>query len=353
MAKRLNDPSAEFAETGRVTATMEIRYGLSDNHAQNIQQETPLTMTALIELRNVTKDYGSFRALSKIELTIHPGITGLLGPNGAGKSTLIKVLLGLVRITVGDGHVLGFPIRTSADQIRPHIGYMPEDDCYVHGLSGIESVQVVAQLSRFPATEALRRGHEILDFCGMGQERYRPVETYSTGMRQKLRFAMAIVHDPKLLILDEPTSGLDPEEREAMLNRIRILARQFGKSVILCTHILPDVQVVCDNVVILAGGSVRVSDSLDELCRMPNPSMTVTLSGNRDAYRDRLTAKGVQSEVMSLRQLRVFGEAAELNEPLWSAATESGCIVRGLSPSKNSLEQIFLTAVREVHSAHS
>lgn len=310
-------------------------------------------MNALIELRNVTKDYGSFRALSKVDLTIHPGITGLLGPNGAGKSTLIKVLLGLVRITVGDGHVLGFPIRTAADQIRTHIGYMPEDDCYVHGLSGIESVQVIAQLSRFPATEALRRGHEILDFCGMGQERYRPVETYSTGMRQKLRFAMAIVHDPKLLILDEPTSGLDPEEREAMLNRIRILARQFGKSVILCTHILPDVQVVCDNVVILADGSVRLSDSLDELCRMPNPSMTVTLSGNRDAYRDRLTAKGVQSEVLSLRQLRVFGEGAVLNEPLWSAATESGCIVRGLSPSKNSLEQIFLAAVREVHSANS
>ncbi|HRA90181.1 MAG TPA: ABC transporter ATP-binding protein [Planctomycetaceae bacterium] len=310
-------------------------------------------MTALVELKNVTKDYGRFRALSNIDLMIHPGITGLLGPNGAGKSTLIKVLLGLVRITAGEGHVLGFSIITEADQIRTQIGYMPEDDCYIHGLSGIETMQVMAQLSRFPSTEALRRGHEILDFCGIGQERYRSVETYSTGMRQKLRFAMAIVHDPKLLILDEPTSGLDPEEREAMLNRIRILARQFGKSVILCTHILPDVQVVCDNVVILAGGTVRVSDSLDELCRVPNPSMTVTLSGERDAYRDRLTARGVRSEVMSLRQVRVFGDAELLKEPLWSAATESGCIVRGISPSKNSLEQIFLAAVKELYRADS
>ncbi|HQX51684.1 MAG TPA: ABC transporter ATP-binding protein [Planctomycetaceae bacterium] len=310
-------------------------------------------MTALVELKNVTKDYGRFRALSNIDLMIHPGITGLLGPNGAGKSTLIKVLLGLVRITAGEGHVLGFSIITEADQIRTQIGYMPEDDCYIHGLSGIETMQVMAQLSRFPSTEALRRGHEILDFCGIGQERYRSVETYSTGMRQKLRFAMAIVHDPKLLILDEPTSGLDPEEREAMLNRIRILARQFGKSVILCTHILPDVQVVCDNVVILAGGRVRVSDSLDELCRVSNPSMTVTLSGERDAYRDRLAARGVKSEVMSLRQVRVFGDAELLNEPLWSAATESGCIVRGISPSKNSLEQIFLAAVKEVYRADS
>jgi ABC-2 type transport system ATP-binding protein len=252
-------------------------------------------MTALVELKSITKDYGDYRALSNVDLTIRPGITGLLGPNGAGKSTLIKILLGLVRISEGDGHVLGFPIRTSADQIRTHVGYMPEDDCYVHGLSGIESMQVVAQLSRFSATEALRRGHEILDFCGMGQERYRLVETYSTGMRQKLRFAMAIVHDPKLLILDEPTSGLDPEEREAMLNRIRILTRQFQKSVILCTHILPDVQVVCDNVVILAGGAVRISDSLDELCRVPNPSLTVTLSGERDAYRESLMKKGVRA----------------------------------------------------------
>lgn len=310
-------------------------------------------MPALVELKRITKDYGDFRALSDVDLTIYPGVTGLLGPNGAGKSTLIKVLLGLVRISAGSGHVLGFPLITASDQIRTRIGYMPEDDCYVHGLSGIESMQVVAELSRFPATEALRRGHEILDFCGMGQERYRPVETYSTGMRQKLRFAMAIVHDPKLLILDEPTSGLDPEEREAMLNRIRILARQFQKSVILCTHILPDVQVVCDNVVILAGGSVRVSDSLEELCRMPNPSLTVTLSGDCDAYREALTQKGIASEAVSLRQLRVFGEAEALHAHIWTAARESGCLVRGLTPSKNSLEQIFLSAVGGENHANS
>lgn len=310
-------------------------------------------MTALIELKNATKDYGSFRALTNVNLTVNPGITGLLGPNGAGKSTLIKVLLGLVRITSGEGHVLGFSISTQADLIRMQIGYMPEDDCYVHGLSGIESMQMVAQLSRMPSTEALRRGHEILDFCGMGQERYRPVETYSTGMRQKLRFAMAIVHDPKLLILDEPTSGLDPEEREAMLNRIRILASQFGKSVILCTHILPDVQVVCDNVVILAGGTVRVSESLEVLCRMPNPSMIVTMSGDQDTYRERLMTKGFRSEALSLRQVRIFGDSEVLNEPIWSTADETGCVIRGLSPSKNSLEQIFLSAVREVQSANS
>ena len=310
-------------------------------------------MSALIELNNLTKDYGRFRALDHINLTVQPGITGLLGPNGAGKSTLIKVLLGLVRINQGSGHVLGFPLGTAIDQIRTQIGYMPEDDCSIHGLSGIESIQVAARLSRIPATEALRRGHEILDFCGAGQERYRQVQTYSTGMRQKLRFAMAIVHDPKLLILDEPTSGLDPDEREAMLNRIRILARDFHKSVILCTHILPDVQTVCQHVVILAAGAVRVCDSLESLCRMPNPSITVSVTGDAQRLRTLLHSRGVLAEAASPFQLRVPGDAGQLNAVLWSAAAETNCVIRGLTPSRNSLEQIFLEAVREVHRADS
>jgi len=310
-------------------------------------------MSALIELTSLTKDYGNFRALDDVNLTVQPGITGLLGPNGAGKSTLIKVLLGLVGINQGSGHVLGFPLGTSIAQIRTQIGYMPEDDCYIHGLSGIDSIQVAARLSRIPATEALRRGHEILDFCGAGQERYRLVETYSTGMRQKLRFAMAIVHDPKLLILDEPTSGLDPEEREAMLNRIRVLARDFHKSVILCTHILPDVQTVCQYVVILAAGSVRVSDSLETLCRVRDPSVTVSVTGDAQRLQTLLQSRGVRAEAAAPFQLRVPGEAGQLNAVLWSAAEETNCVIRGLTPSRNSLEQIFLDAVREVHRADS
>jgi len=318
-----------------------------------IQPGGTANMSALIELNNLTKDYGDFRALSDVNLTINEGITGLLGPNGAGKSTLIKVLLGLVRTNSGTGHILGFPLGQSAAQLRTLIGYMPEDDCYIHGLTGIESIQVAARLSCMPNTEALRRGHEILDFCGTGQERYRPVETYSTGMRQKLRFAMAIVHDPKLLILDEPTSGLDPEEREAMLNRIRILAREFHKSVILCTHILPDVQTVCDRVIILAAGSVRVSDTLESLCRMPDPSVTVSVTGDYRALNQSLLSQNLRSFVVLPHQLQVAGGADQVSSVLWSAAAASDCVIRSLTPSKNSLEQIFLDAVREVHRADS
>ena len=310
-------------------------------------------MAALIELNQLTKDYGGFRALHDVTLTIDDGITGLLGPNGAGKSTLIKVLLGLVQVTSGTGHVLSIPLGHRAAEVRSQIGYMPEDDCYMHGLSGIESMQVAAQLSRMPSTEALRRSHEILDFCGMGQERYRNVETFSTGMRQKLRFAMSIVHDPRLLILDEPTSGLDPQERDAMLNRIRILNRQFNKSIILCTHILPDVQMVCDAVTILAAGRVRLSDDLESLCSVREPSVTLQVTGDADAMAASLTSAGVKVESVSGRVMRVYGDAGELNVQLWQAAGSTGVVIRSIQPSRNSLEQIFLEAVREVQLAHS
>ena len=311
-------------------------------------------MPPLIELRNLTKDYGRFRALSNVDLTIGEGITGLLGPNGAGKSTLIKVLLGLVRTTSGEGHVLGLSIRKQAAAIRSRVGFMPEDDCYMHGLSGIESVQVAARLSCLPKTEGLRRGHEILDFCGMGQERYRNVETYSTGMRQKLRFAMSIVHDPELLILDEPTSGLDPEERESMLNRISILAKKFGKSVILCTHILPDVRVVCDNVTILAAGRVRLSAPLEGLLRSPNPSVTLQLTDDDSGeLAAALKSRGLRVQVQQNSHLQVTGEASDVGTAIWSAAAECNVTIQNMTPSQSSLEEIFLKAVREERHADS
>ncbi len=310
-------------------------------------------MTSLIELRNLTKDYGTFRALAGVSLDIDSGVTGLLGPNGAGKSTLIKVLLGLVKVTSGEGRVLGHNVATQSAAIRAKVGYMPEDDCYMHGLSGIESVQVAARLSCLPRTEALRRGHEIMDFCGIEQERYRKVETYSTGMRQKLRFAMSIVHDPELLILDEPTSGLDPEEREAMLNRISILSHKFGKSVILCTHILPDVKVVCDAVTILAAGRVRLSAPLKELLKSPNPAVNVELTGDGQKLLAALQSCGLSAELRRDGILQISGEAADVTKQLWKSVDGCDVAVQNMSPSQSSLEEVFLKSVRDNHDADS
>lgn len=255
-------------------------------------------MDSLISLQQIVKDYRSMRALNGVDLEIKPGVTGLLGPNGAGKSTLIKVLLGLVKVTGGTGMVLGHPLGVGGRKIRSKVGYVPEDDCYIPGMSGVEVVQFSACLAGLPYVEALRRAHEILDFCGMKQERYRTIENYSTGMRQKVKFAAAIVHDPEFLILDEPTSGLDPEEREALLNRIRYLATELErpKSVLISTHILPDVQTVCDHVVILSRGEIRRSQSLASLSEPTEPTVTVKVLGETDHFTRLLSRGGFSSQ---------------------------------------------------------
>ncbi len=310
-------------------------------------------MDALIELEGISKDYGSLRALDDVSLRIEGGITGLLGPNGAGKSTLIKVLLGLLRATRGHGRLLNYELGRQNRAIRAKVGYMPEDDCFLCGLSGVESVQLLAQLSCLPRTEALRRAHEILDFCGIQQERYRLVETYSTGMRQKLRFAQAIVHDPPILILDEPTSGLDPHQRDAMLSRLTLLAHEQGKTILLCTHILPDVQAVSDAVIILAGGRVRVADRLEVLNHPTTPSVEVKLHGDTHRFAETLREAGMTVKPAGQSMLISGPPAKLLTEKIWRSAQQAGVGIRSLVPSRTSLEEIFLSAVREAPDGHS
>lgn len=310
-------------------------------------------MDALIALDQITKDYGTLRALDGVSLSLAPGVIGLLGPNGAGKSTLLKVLMGLVRVTRGSGGVLGWRLGKDVRQIRARVGYMPEDDCYLAGLAGVEVVRFLARLSGLPSIEALRRAHEMLDFCGIEEERYRNVETYSTGMRQKLKFAEAIVHDPPLLILDEPTSGLDPEEREAMLGRVRILAARMGKSVLISTHILPDVQAICDTVVILAKGRVRVVDRLETLCRPVSPVWHVRVLGQAGPLADRMRRERLEVREESSDALAVSAADGAMVQRVWQWAREAGVGIRALVPAQNSLEQIFLDAVREGSHADS
>lgn len=292
-------------------------------------------------------------ALDGVNLEIRPGVTGLLGPNGAGKSTLIKLLLGLVRLTSGTGQVLGCDIAKEGRQIRDMVGYMPEDDCYIPGMSGVEVVQFAASLSGIPTVEALRRAHEILDFCGMKQERYRTIDTFSTGMRQKVKFAAAIVHDPEFLILDEPTSGLDPEEREALLTRIRLLWSQSGKSVLISTHILPDVQAICDDVVILSNGQVRLSERLETLNQTASPSFSIQVLGNRESFIDGMKRAGLSPSVAPDGKLLVEGSAPDLSEQIWQSARDTNTVIQALIPARNSLEEIFMATVREAAHANS
>ena len=304
-------------------------------------------MQPLIRLENISKDYSRVRALDCVTLDVPAGITGLLGPNGAGKTTLIKVLLGLVQTTDGTGHVLGYSLGKAAREIRRRVGYMPEDDCYIPGLSGVQMLQFMVRLSGQRAIEGLRRSHEILDYCGIAQERYRDVATYSNGMRQKLKFAQAIAHDPPLLILDEPTAGLDPVERQAMLNRIRWLAAEAGKTVLISTHILPDVQAICDNVVIMVRGQVRLADRLEALSRPSAPALQVRVVGPEESFIARIQEEGFEVQPGENGTLTIVGldEASAPRVWEWAAQRETG--IRSLTPAKNSLEEVFLSAIKE------
>ena len=307
----------------------------------------------LISLTNIVKNYKTMRALDGIDLEIKPGVTGLLGPNGAGKSTLIKLLLGLVRITSGTGKILGHDLGSHGRQVRNLVGYMPEDDCYIPGMAGVEVVQFAACLSGLPTVEALRRAHEILDFCGMKQERYRAIDTYSTGMRQKIKFAAAIVHDPEYLILDEPTSGLDPEEREALLARVRMLWTQCGKSVLISTHILPDVQAICDEVVILSQGKIRLNESLAKLSQTNSPSFSLRILGNEEQFIRMMQDRGFLPHPSHVDDLVFESNDPQLAEIIWHAARESDTKIHSMIPARNSLEEIFMATVKEATHANS
>lgn len=300
----------------------------------------------ILEIESVCKRYSNVQVLHDVSLTLPAGVVGLLGPNGSGKSTLIKSILGLVAIDRGRGKILDLDWPSQVRALRDQVGYLPEDDCYIQGLQGIESIQLMARLSGLRKREALRRSHEVADYCDLGQERYRKVETYSTGMRQKLKFAQALVHDPRWVILDEPTTGLDPVQREQFLDRINTLAREKGKSILLSTHILHDVVQTCDRVVILVGGRIRLDDTLEQLQRPSKEGLHVSVVAGASRLADNLATRGIETQVVTDGELLVAGSSEALGRQIWLASVESEVVVQRLDRAKNSLEQAFLDAVK-------
>src|SRR5947208_12407652 len=220
---------------------------------------------SLIELHNVDRWYGTQQASRDVSLHLEPGRIGLLGPNGAGKSTLLKILMGLLPPSAGGGSILGRDLVQAGAELRRAIGYMPETDSLIPGLRGAEYVALAGELYGMPRRQALRRAHEILTSLELEEARYRRLEEYSTGMKQRLKLAQALVHDPPVLLLDEPTSGLDPAGRDAMLQLLLTLGREHGKSFILSTHLLGDVERVCETVLILHEGRVLRQGGVKEL----------------------------------------------------------------------------------------
>lgn len=234
----------------------------------------------ILELQGVDKRYGELRALNNIDLSVEAGRIGLLGPNGAGKSTLLKTLLGLVKQDHGTVRVFGRDVSREPFEVRSRIGYMPEGDSVLPELTALHFTTLAAELCGLPRAEAIARSHQVLHYCGLGEARYRRLGSFSTGMRQRARLAQALVGDPKLLLLDEPTSGLDPRGREDMLALILDIPHRTGASVLLSTHILPDVEKTCDQVIVLAAGEVLYAGELEPLVRPDRNVFEVRAKGS-------------------------------------------------------------------------
>jgi ABC-2 type transport system ATP-binding protein len=266
----------------------------------------------IIETDRLNKVYGTQRALIDVTVQVPCGTIGLLGPNGAGKSTFIKCLLNLETPSSGVARVLGRDIRASNRESRERVGYSPEQDCHISGMAGCEYVTYCGQLSGMPMRAARQRTHEILDLVGMGQERYRPVDTYSTGMRtystgmrQRVKLAQALVHDPQVIFLDEPTNGLDPSGREHILTLIGSLWRDLGISVVMCSHLLRDIERVCDRVIIIGNGRVLEHDSIVALKNRHRRIVELTPASAIDRFTAILGGTGANVTRLSNGKLRV------------------------------------------------
>ena len=301
----------------------------------------------LIALQHVTRYYGAQPALQDVTLCLEAGRIGLLGPNGAGKSTLLKILMGLLRPSEGEGQLLGHDLRSAGIKLRRLIGYMPESDALVPGLRGMEYVALAGELAGMPFREAHRRAHEVLSYLGLEEARYRKLEEYSTGMKQRLKLAQALVHDPPLLLLDEPTSGMDPAGRDQMLTLLLTLAKEHGKSFILSTHLLTDVERVCDHVVILHGGRVLRQGRTEELRTARAHRYRLTMEGDLAAFAEDLRLEGVQVLHQNGQSLRVTCPAGWTTRMFFTLADNAGVVLRGLERDDEDLEELFHRVIGE------
>lgn len=291
--------------------------------------------SALVRLTGVSKRWGSTLALDDVTVDIGPGVTGLLGANGAGKTTLIALILGLSTPDAGRVEVLG---RPPSPEVRAHLGYAPEHDPLPPEVPAQEFVRHICELHGIPRLAAATRASEALYLVGLGEERYRPLGTLSGGQRQRVKLACAIAHDPTLVLLDEPTEGLDPLQRDEVLRLIRRLGTEFGLSLVVSSHLIHEVERVCDRVVLLDGGRVA---AVTEVTRSAAsiPALEVVVDGPVEGLLARLRAAGLDAEPVGEERLTVSGPDADL--AVRDAVAELGVALRRLQPARPTLEEVL------------
>jgi ABC-2 type transport system ATP-binding protein len=303
-------------------------------------------LTSVIELKDVVVSYQDIRALDGVTLSFDKGATGLLGPNGAGKSTLIKTLLGFIRAEKGDMRLFGMEMPRQAIEIRHRLGYMPEREISSPKVSAVSFLTYCGRIFGMSRVDALERAHEVLNYVKLGDSRYRNMETYSTGMLQRVKLAQAILHDPKLLLLDEPTNGLDPDGRIEVLNLVKEIAVRPGVSVILSSHLLPDVQHVCSRVVMIDKGRVVQSGDIQTLTPRHADHFEVRFRNNDDLCIATMRAEGhhcIRLHPANTWLIQCSGTDGMKN--IFEVAARCGAQVRHFQPARYSLESVFLQAV--------
>ncbi len=298
-----------------------------------------------IQVQNLHFSYGKVKALDGIEVNLPQGAIGLLGPNGAGKSTLIRILLGFLTPDRGEGKVLGYDIRTQQRMIRRYVGYMPEDDCFIPGIDAVSFISYLGELSGMPRKEAIKRAHEVLFYVGLEEERYRKLETYSGGMKQRLKLAQAIQHDPRLLFLDEPTSGLDPQGRREILELILDIASKKDIQVLISSHILPDIEATCSYVVILDKGRVVAEGKLSDLKQIDYSLYEVKVKGDTSGFQEKLKLMGCKIEFREDGLWRIFLPPEVDPQIIFKISAEEKIQIRHFVKSQTSLEDLFTRVV--------
>ncbi len=312
----------------------------------------------VIEVRGLRKTFGTFVALDNINLIVPRASVGLLGANGAGKTTLIRTLLGLLAPDSGSATVVGFDTQREGTRLREYVGYMPEAEGLPSNTTAADFVGHMAEMSGIPPRAARQRAADVLYQVGLAEERYRLIKGFSTGMRQRVKLAQAIVHDPKLVFLDEPTAGLDPRGREEMLRLIERIYHQLGIAVVVSTHILEDVERVCDYVIIVDQGRLLSAQPLGEM-DVIGGEVIVHIDGDQDAFRQGLEARGVPVREADLDlgfdELVVDVNDERVYDLIRDLAVEQGAALRSLRSRSRSLEDIYLSdigATREEETAH-
>jgi ABC-2 type transport system ATP-binding protein len=302
-------------------------------------------MMPVIQLENLSVRLGNRDILRSLTGSLSGRTIGLLGPNGAGKSTLINTLLGFYPPVSGTAKILGHDIRTHANDIRRVVGYMPENDTFIGSMSAVAFVRMMAELSGLPPEAALERAHEALFYVGLGEARYRQVGTYSLGMKQLAKLAQAIVHGPKLVILDEPTNGLDPPARQRMLKLIKEMRDSGEMHIVLCSHLLRDVEDTCEEVMILKQGEMVYAANLEEERKLNRRFLELETYGVQNGFVEAAEAIGCECAALAGGRVKmVLGTGVEIRD-IYKLAAERDLQLRRLSYRRDTLEDIFLKAM--------